>query len=108
MSLPGNRFGAEDDLRIEFQDPDAPELSPVQRNQLGYRILKRLYETALDGQPVRYSTSIPDHDEFELRSAASWLVENGYARWAGGAGISITDDGRDAVRPIVDLTQPPS
>jgi hypothetical protein len=40
---------------------------------------------------------LPDFDEFELRGAANWLVVSGYATWASGSRIVLTDSGRHAI-----------
>ena len=67
--------------------------SPERRNELRYRML-----VALDSSsgPIKYRDTLVGVDFFELREAASWLVERGYAVWSGG-GIAVTDDGRQLI-----------
>ncbi len=80
---------------------EEPTLSvPGRRDQLGYLILVELQARSPGGAPVNYRSISPGHDAFELRSAASWLVGAGYARWAHGTALSITDHGRQAVASI--------
>jgi hypothetical protein len=64
--------------------------SAERRNELRYRMLVELDSTC---GPINYYDTLAGVDFFELREAASWLVEQGYAVWSGG-GIAVTDAGR--------------
>lgn len=89
-------------LRIEPEDRQP--ISSTSREQLGYWLLVRLQ--AVGGtQPVEYAGMLPDFDEFELRGAANWLVVNGYATWASGSRIALTEAGRHAIGSIQELTR---
>jgi hypothetical protein len=75
------------------------------RNELRYRML-----IALDGaaRSIDHRSALPGVDGFEARSAASWLIENGYAVWSDG-GVAITPVGRaliDSIR-VDDRRSPP-
>ena len=70
--------------------------SGERRNELRYHMLLAL--NAAPG-PIDYRDTLPGVDYFELRSAASWLVENAYALWSGG-GVAITDHGRQQLATV--------
>jgi hypothetical protein len=65
-------------------------------NELRYLILLALNNAP---GPIDYRDELPGVDYFELRSAASWLVENTYAVWSGG-GVAITDHGRQLLATV--------
>lgn len=90
-------------IRLERQDQQRLALAPEERDRLGHAILIRLADCA-HGVPLRHL--IRDHDEFELRAAASRLVESGYARWVHWQQVAITDAGLEAVETIRSLTTP--
>ena len=87
-------------LLVAEHDWQRPTLSPMERDRLGYWLLVRLDDTAPDGDAISYAELLPEVDHFELRGAASWLVNNGYATWAAGSSIAITEQGRQAVGVI--------
>lgn len=67
-------------------------------------MLTRLHRFSPNGESTRYAAILPDSDDFELRAAASWLVTNGYARWAASSSIAITGLGVQTVTSTRDLT----
>ena len=73
--------------------------SPDRRNELRARMLVVLNSTS---EPINYHDTVPGVDAFELREAASWLVESGYAVWSGG-GVVVTDAGRELVSSLDSL-----
>jgi hypothetical protein len=81
-------------LRVEPEDRQP--VSSTSREQLGYWLLVRLQAVG-STQPIEYVNVLPDFDEFELRGAANWLVVSGYATWASGSRIVLTDSGRHAI-----------
>ena len=70
--------------------------SPERRNELRARVLVVLNSTS---EPINYHDTVPGVDVFELREAANWLVESGYAVWSGG-GLVITDAGRQLISSL--------
>jgi hypothetical protein len=87
-------------LLVAEHDWQHPSLSLTDRDRLGYWLLVRLDDAAPQGAPVHYTELLPDIDHFEVRGAASWLVNNGYATWAPGSSIAITDLGHEAVGAV--------
>ena len=90
-------------LRVEPEDRRPQTFAPGELDQLGYWMLMRIHDIAPNGESVRYTDTLPDIDEFELRAAANWLVVTGYARWVTGTSIALTDEGRGAAGTIVEL-----
>ena len=72
------------------------------RDWLRYTLLAALADAPPHTLPLDYRRVVPDTDDFELRGAASWLVENGYARWATSGYVTITGAGRQQVQWIRD------
>jgi hypothetical protein len=80
-----------------------PPVEPGRRDRLAYRIMVSLGCTP-DEHTTDLASLAPDCERSELRLAADWLVETGYARWCSGASIALTEHGRQAVGSVVDLT----
>jgi hypothetical protein len=66
------------------------------RDALRYQML-----VALDAASgvIDFRETIPGAEMLELRTTASWLVENMYAVWSGG-GVLITDRGRAVLASV--------
>jgi hypothetical protein len=84
---------------MTLQVPSRVMASPERRNELRYRMLVVLNSTS---EPINYHDTVPGVDFFELREAASWLVETGYAVWSGG-GVVVTDAGRQLMSSLHSL-----
>ena len=88
-----------------FRDRDGGYMVAMQpaeerRNAIRYLVLVTLNDAAPESLPLDYRAVAPGIDDFEVRAAASWLVENRYARWATAGFITITDSGRTLIESV--------